>query len=168
MQAFWCHPLSSRLQLSIPQWGIWHSHFLMGKEGSPIVRYSGEHWASVHLGRQAFWQVQSSGMPLIRGPWIPALAQERLDSPARALANAQSLSSLGIQALWCCPLSSRLKLSSPQWRIWYSHSLMEKQGSPVVRHSGKCWAFLRLREPGLLATTVWQITTQWWSSVPAL
>jgi hypothetical protein len=42
------------------------------------------------------------------------------------------------------------------------------RGSPVVRHCGRCWDFLGLREAGLLALKGWQITTQLRSWVPAL
>jgi hypothetical protein len=40
-------------------------------------------------------------------------------------------------------------------------------GSPVVRHIGKCWAFLCLREAGLLTPTEWQITS-WWMGYHSL
>jgi hypothetical protein len=46
--------------------------------------------------------------------------------------------------------------------------LMEEWGSLMVGHSGKCWAFLCLREAGLLAPREWQITTQRRSWVPTL
>jgi hypothetical protein len=34
------------------------------EQGSPTVRHSGECWTSVHLGRLASWQLQSSRLPL--------------------------------------------------------------------------------------------------------
>jgi hypothetical protein len=39
----------------------------------------------------------------------------------------------------------------------------------MIRHSGKLWTFLCLREASILAPSEWQITiTQWSSGVPAL
>jgi hypothetical protein len=39
------------------------------------------------------------------------------------------LYSLGKQAFWCYPQSSRLQLSSLQWGTWHSHSLMGDVGA---------------------------------------
>jgi hypothetical protein len=47
---------------------------------------------------------------------------------AGVVGSAGPLSTLGMQTFWCCPLGSRLQLSSPQWEILCSHSLTEKQG----------------------------------------
>jgi hypothetical protein len=44
------------------------------------VRHNGECWVSVHLGRQASCQLQSSGMPQSGGSGIPTLRQGKSDS----------------------------------------------------------------------------------------
>jgi hypothetical protein len=78
-QVSWFSSQNNSLVLS-PQWGIWHSSFLAGSGRSPTARHSEECWASVHLGGQASWLIQGSGLPLGGEAAISALGQVRLDS----------------------------------------------------------------------------------------
>jgi hypothetical protein len=127
-QVSWCCPKSSRL-FSSSQWEIWHSCTLMGECALPTVEYSEECWTSVLLGRQASWNLQSSGLPLSGGARIPNLGQNECTLlKAFEEGSAGSLNTLGKKAFWCCPLSSRLQLSSPQWDLWHSCSLTKEKG----------------------------------------
>jgi hypothetical protein len=96
---------------------------------------------------------------------VEQLAFQLLDRGDQTLLQASTvgspgpLSSLGMKVFWCHPLSSRLLLSSAQWETLCSHSLMKKLGLSCGHAWWEVMAFLCLGEAGLLASTVWQITT---------
>jgi hypothetical protein len=114
----------------------------LGCRCSPTVRDNGEPWASVYLGSQASWQLQSSGLHLEEDLGLQLLHsgdQTLLWEGAAGMAGL--LSTLGIQAFLCCPLSSRLLLSSHPWGIWCCHSLKDKQS---FSHGRAWWEELDL------------------------
>jgi hypothetical protein len=73
------------------------------EQGSPTVRHSGECWTSVHLGRLASWQLQSSGLSFRGEAGVPALRQGRLDSPVGRRGEKCWASVHFRVAVWCCP-----------------------------------------------------------------
>jgi hypothetical protein len=91
-QVFWCFP-HSKLQLSSLVGNLAFSLFDGGAGALQLVRHSGECWASVHLGRQAFW--------------------------CYSLSSKLQLSSLQGR-IWClCSLMEKWKLScgQAQWEV---------------------------------------------------
>jgi hypothetical protein len=120
------------------------------EQGSPTVRHSGECWTSVHLGRLASWQLQSSGLSFRGEAGVPALRQGRLDSPVGRRGEKCWASVHFRVAVWCCPQSRRLQLPSPQWGNWHSCSLM---GSWELSNCQAQWGvlgFCASQEAGLL------------------
>jgi hypothetical protein len=102
-----------------------------------------EHWSSVHHGRppSTFRVVYCHSVEKLGFQLLDRRDQTLLQ--AGVVESAGSLSTLGKQAFWCHPLSSKLQLSSPQCRIWHSCSLTE-QG---LSHCQTWWGSLGLFTP---------------------
>jgi hypothetical protein len=110
--------------------------------GLHIVRHSGECWASVHLGRQVSWQLQSSGWPLSGGAGIPALRLERLDSSAGRQGGKYWVFMLfGVIDLLMLPTDEQVIVFLHSVGIWHYCSLPWEWG---LSHCQAQWGVLDL------------------------
>jgi hypothetical protein len=141
------------LLLFSPQWGACSSLSLMGVWGLSNG-CSGEFWVSVHWGG---WSDRPPSTSRIADCLSVenlglALEQERCDSLHRgAVWSAGLLCTLEKQGFWCHLQSSTLYLSSTQWGISHSCSLMGEWRLSCCQDSGEFWASVLYGEGSQLA-----------------